>query len=297
MPNKRPRSVRVATCQFSVEGKIAHNRRWILAQIDQAADQGADVAHFSECALSGYAGVDIPGIESLDWAELRQATEDVMAAAKRRRIWVLLGSTHWLDERTKPHNCLYVIGPQGRIVDRYDKRFCTGQDGKRPTLDLCHYSPGNRPVTFKINGVTCGVGICFDYRFPELYRGLKQLGVEIVFQSFHNARMSVVADQEYNIWKTIVPATMQCRAAENHFWVSANNSTARPSKWASFAVQPDGRITGQLKLHRPGVLITDMSLDCEFFDAPALWRGAAMQQQLHSGTPREHPRSRDVTCL
>jgi deaminated glutathione amidase len=294
---KKPRSLRVATCQFSVEADIAHNRRAVLDQIDEAADQDADVAHFSECALSGYAGVDIPSVADIDWEQLAAATRDIMAAAKRRRIWVLLGSTHRIDDRHKPHNCVYVINAQGKIVDRYDKRFCTGQAGSKPTLDLCHYTPGNRHVTFDIKGVTCGVGICYDYRFPELYRGLKQLGVQVLFQSFHNARSSVVADPKFNIWKTIVPATMQCRAAENHFWVSANNSTARPSKWASFSVQPDGAIVGRLTLHRPGVLITDMAMTGDFFDAPALWREAAMSQTLHSGSLIDHPRSADVTCL
>jgi predicted amidohydrolase len=220
-----------------------------------------------------------------------------MAAAKRHKLWVILGSSHRLDDQHKPHNCLYIIDSRGQIVDRYDKRFCTGRDGNKPTFDLCYYTPGNRPVTFTIKGVKCGVGICFDYRFPELFRELKSLGTQVLFQSFHNARSSVVADPKFNIWKTIVPATMQCRAAENHFWVSANNSTARPSKWASFAVQPDGLIVGRLKLHRPGVLITDMAMRGDFFDAPALWREAAMRQTLHSGSLVEHPRSSDVTCL
>ena len=297
MANKKKNSLRVATCQFAVEADIAHNRRWILKQIEQAASKRADVVHFSECALSGYAGVDIPNVAALDDDELRAATQDVMAAAKKHRVWVVLGSTHLLDETTKPHNCLYIINPQGQIADRYDKRFCTGKDGKQATLDLCHYTPGNRPVTFQINGVTCGVGICYDYRFPEIYRELKQLGVQVLFQSFHNARQSVVRDQTYNIWKTIVPATMQCRAAENHFWVSANNSTTRPSMWGSFTVQPDGAIVSRLPVHKPGVLITEMSLAHEFFDAPALWREAAMRQTLHSGRLVDHPRSRDVAAL
>lgn len=296
MVRKRTKSLRVATCQFSVEGDIAQNRRWILQQIEEAADAKADVAHFSECALSGYAGVDIPNIDALNWNELHAATCDILAAARQRNIWVLLGSTHRLDDRTKPHNSVYVISPQGRIVDRYDKRFCTGTNGSKPTLDLCHYTPGDRHVVFKIGGVMCGIGICYDYRFPELFRELKRRGVQVLFQSFHNARTSVVADPKYNIWKTIVPATMQCRAAENHFWVSANNSTARPSRWASFAIQPDGLITGRLRLHKPGVLITEMALDREYFDVPGAWREAAMQGTLHSGRTVDHPRSRDVTC-
>ena len=139
--------------------------------------------------------------------------------------------------------------------------------------------------------------ICYDYRFPELYREYKRRGVQVLFQSFHNARSTVVDDESYDIWRTIVPATMACRAAENHFWVSANNSTTRPSRWASFAVRPDGAIVGRLKLHRPGVLVTEMALDPSFFDAPGPWREAAMNGQLHSGSLVDDPRSRDATCL
>ncbi|MCH8829115.1 MAG: carbon-nitrogen hydrolase family protein, partial [Planctomycetes bacterium] len=216
---------------------------------------------------------------------------------KRYRQWVLLGSTHRLSGKNKPHNSVYVINAKGEIVERYDKRFCTGLDGKRPTMDLHHYSPGNRAVTFKVKGITCGVLICYDYRFPELYRELKKLGVRVLFQSFHNARKTVVDDESYDIWRTIVPATMSCRAAENHIWVSANNSTTRPSRWGSFIVQPDGAIIGKLRNHVPGVLITDMPLDPKFFDAPRPWRESAMNGQLHSGKLVQDPRSKDVTCL
>src|SRR5476651_17803 len=106
------KALRIATCQFSVEADIGHNRRWILKQIDQAADQGADLVHFSECALSGYAGVDIPDIAALDWNRLTSATQDIQEAAKARKVWVLLGSTHRLSDGHKPHNCVYVINAQ-----------------------------------------------------------------------------------------------------------------------------------------------------------------------------------------
>jgi predicted amidohydrolase len=148
-----------------------------------------------------------------------------------------------------------------------------------------------------VKGISCGVLICYDYRFPEIYREYKKRGVDVVFQSFHNARKTMVDDESYNIWKTIVPATMACRAAENHMWMSANNSTARPSRWASFTVRPDGLIVGRLKVHRPGVLITEMTLDPNYFDAPGPWRDAAMNGQLYSGVPVNDPRSADVTCL
>ncbi|MEX1096850.1 MAG: carbon-nitrogen hydrolase family protein [Planctomycetales bacterium] len=291
------RTLRAATCQFSVEGEVAINLRQILRQIRRAAGEGADVVHFSECALSGYAGVDIPDTAAIDWEELVAATRAVQEAAREHRVWVLLGSTHRLSAGHKPHNSVYVIDPRGRIADRYDKRFCTGTEGRGAKHDLKHYTPGDRFVTFRVKGLTCGLLICYDYRFPELFREYKRHGVDVLFHSFHNARKSPIADQEYNIWKTIVPATMACRAAENHFWVSANNSTARPSRWGSFAVRPDGLIVGKLPLHKPGVLVTEMRMDPSLMDAPGPWREAAMCGILNSGTLVDDPRSRDVRML
>ncbi len=287
----------VATCQFPVDGDIEVNLRHILRQMKRARAEGADIAHFSESALSGYLGVDLPSVRELDFDRLVSATQEIQQAARELKLWVLLGSTHQLSGRHRPHNSVYVINAAGEIVDRYDKRFCTGQAGRRRTHDLTHYSPGNRAVTFTLKGMTCGVLICYDYRFPELYRDYKQRGVEVLFQSFHNARASVVADESYNIWKHIVPATMSCRAAENHMWISANNSTTRPSRWASFFVRPDGWITGRLKLHQPGVLVSRVQRDPTLFDAPGPWRAAAMSGQLHSGELIDDPRSSDVTCL
>ena len=292
------KTLRVATCQFSVEADIAHNSRWILKQLNQAADLGAQVAHFSECALSGYAGVDFPNISALDWDQLSIATREIQEAARRRKVYVLLGSTHRLSGAHKPHNSVYVIDARGKLAGRYDKRYCTGEcHRKKATMDLSHYSPGGHFTTFRVGRVTCGLLICYDYRFPELYRHYNRLGVEVLFQSFHNARSTVVADPQYNIWKTIVPATMSCRAAENYFWISANNSTTRPSRWASFAVRPDGQIVGQLKLHRPSVLITDMKIGKHYFDAAGPWRATTMNGQLHSGKLVSDPRSKDTTCL
>ena len=73
--------LRVATCQFSVEADIQHNLRYALKQINEAADRDAQVVHFSECALSGYAGVDISSIEDLDWEELVDATRQIQELA------------------------------------------------------------------------------------------------------------------------------------------------------------------------------------------------------------------------
>ncbi|MDB4638178.1 carbon-nitrogen hydrolase family protein, partial [bacterium] len=134
------KSLRVATCQFPVEPDIDSNSRYILKQMQQAAEQNADIAHFSECALSGYSGVEFKSFHGFDWDKLKAATQTIQAAAKEFKLWTLLGSSHRLTGAHKPHNCLYVIDNRGNIIDRYDKRFCTGKHKPKPTLDLAHYS-------------------------------------------------------------------------------------------------------------------------------------------------------------
>ncbi|MBS0209956.1 MAG: carbon-nitrogen hydrolase family protein [Planctomycetes bacterium] len=290
-------TLRIASAQFSVEADIAQNRDQILQLIRDAADGGARVVHFCETALSGYGGFEVPDTRALDWALLHDATAAICEAAHNTRTWVLLGSTHRLSGEHLPHNSVYVINDQGQVVDRYDKRFCTGTAGGDPTLDHQQYTPGDRACVFELDGVTCGVGICYDYRFPELYRDLKRRGVQLLFQSFHNARRDYQTYRRKNIWRELVPAVMMTHAATNHFWVSAVNSTTRYSLWGSFFVQPDGRVTGKLPVHKTGVLISELNTESEIWDASAPWRNTALEGTLHSGTLVDDPRSKDRNCF
>ena len=288
--------LRVAGCQFPVEASIAQNLQYVLTQLQQAAEGGARVAHFCEAALTGYAGVDVPDLSTLDWEALREATKAICNAAAELNLWVLLGSTHRLSGSHLPHNCIYVISDQGEVVDRYDKRFCTGEGAPEPTLDHCHYTPGNHATVFEVDGYRCGVLICYDYRFPELYRDLKRQGVEVVFHSFHNARRDYRTFHYRNIWREIVPATLMCHAACNHVWISAVNSAAKYSMWGSFFVRPDGRLTAKLPVHQTGVLLSDIDASLDIWDAAGPWRERALKGTLHSGELVEDPRSADRTC-
>ena len=132
------KSLRVATCQFPVEPDIDANLGYTLRQIRRSADQGARVVHFSECSLSGYAGVEFPDISHLDWDALVAATGQIQQAARETRTWVVVGSSHRLTGRHKPHNCLYLINPDGEIVDRYDDNSRTRQSRRRYTLEPRH---------------------------------------------------------------------------------------------------------------------------------------------------------------
>ncbi len=279
-------TIQIATCQFAVSSSIQQNARSISRYIRKAAKAGADVVHFSECALSGYVGTDFPNFENYDWELLKTETLKIMALAAEQKIWVVLGSTHRLTKPNKPHNSLYLINPKGEIVNRYDKRFCTPGDLKRMT-------PGNHFVNFDINGVKCSLLICFDLRFPELYRELYKEGVNCIFQSFYNAKQSGPSVHTH-----IMRQTMQSHAATNNFWVSMSNSSGYYSPYPSCFIQPDGEITGQLKANISGMMINKVDMKKKFYDPMQDFRQIAISGKLNNGTGKvSDPRSKNRTSL
>jgi len=262
--------LKIATCQFAVGRSVKRNSLAICEFMPKAKKAKADIVHFSECALSGYVGTEFPNFEGYDWELLKEETEKIMSLAAKLKLWVVLGSTHRLTESNKPYNSLYLIGPDGRIVDRYDKRFCTPGDLRRLT-------PGNRFVNFTINGVKCSLLICFDLRFPELYRALYKQSVNCIFQSFYNARQ-----KGPSVHTHIMRQTMQCRAATNHMWVSMSNSSGYYSPYPSCFIQPDGRIVRQLRANRPGLMVNTVDLSRKFYDPMTGFRDMVISGKLNN---------------
>ena len=115
--------LKIATCQFAVGASIKRNGRQISKFLHRAKKARADIVHFSECALSGYAPVDFETFEQFDWQLLKDETEKIIQLAAKLQLWVVLGSTHRPVGRNKPRNSLYLINPKGKIASRYDKRF------------------------------------------------------------------------------------------------------------------------------------------------------------------------------
>lgn len=143
--------INVATCQFPTDANIRSNFQYVSQQMAAAKEQGAQVAHFPEACLSGYAGADFSSYQGFDWALLEECTREILDFARTLHLWVILGSTHRLSGQNKPHNSLYVINGEGKLIDRYDKMFCAGDESGQ-TGDLAHYSPGNYFCVFEIEG-------------------------------------------------------------------------------------------------------------------------------------------------
>lgn len=303
--------ITIATCQFPVSADIHANRDHILALMQAAKAKDADVAHFCEGSLSGYAGTDFETFENFDWEFLKQATLEVMACAKDLRLWVIVGSAHPLTPPHKPHNCVYIIDDNGALVERYDKLYCAG-NAEGTMGDLAHYSPGNHFSVFEIKGVRCGALICHDYRYPELYREYKQRGVQLMFHSYHAGgtpadRYKEISDYVGAENKHLMagdtlpgitmPAGMIASASNNYVWISCPNSSAKISCWPSFFVRPDGVITGIVELHETGILLSTVDTHAALYDSTVAWRDRAITGIYHSGDVVEDARSDSRTVL
>ncbi len=266
--------IKAVTCQFAVSASIRRNAGIIRRYMQKAARARADVVHFPECALSGYVGTDLANFQNFDWEYLRAENESIMKLAAKVGIWVVLGSTHPPAKNHKPFNSLYLISPEGKIAGRYDKRFCT-------PCDLRRLTPGDHFVFFTINGVKCSLLICFDLRFPEIYRRLYKRRVNCIFQSFYNARQ-----KGPSVHTHIMRQTMQCRAATNHFWASCSNASGYYSPYPSFFIRPDGVIVQQLKQNSPGIMINTVDLSRKFYDPMAGFRENAIAGKLSNRTDK-----------
>lgn len=281
----------LATSQFRIEKQIDKNLNSVLRHMRYASHKGAHLIHFSEACLSGYLGVELTSTRQTDWAKLRSAVEQVLELAKVLSLWVVLGCNHRLTGKNKPHNSLYVIDGRGRLVDRYDKRFCTGSSTRNG--DLKHYSPGNKFITFKVRNMTCGLLICHDFRYPELFREYKKLGVQLMLVSFHNARMK---REQFDHYLNSVPATLKAAAGSNYYAISSNNGT-RPYAWPSFVLDQEGEIINKAVTHRDSVLITTIDTNRKLYDASLSWRDRCIRGIYNSGKLVADPRSKNRKCL
>jgi len=110
-------------------------------------------------------------------------TDAFADVAKRHDVWILAGSvaeTSGDDDR--PYNTSTLIAPDGSIAARYRKihLFDVAVDDGPVDTESARVSPGDEPVCAAVDGVRIGLSVCYDLRFPELYRTLALAGAEVL---------------------------------------------------------------------------------------------------------------------
>lgn len=174
--------MKIAVYQAQTGIDPAENARDLVAAIDQASAGGAVMLFTPE--MSGLLDRDRTRAE----ANLAEETEDqvlaaVRAAAGRAGLWLHLGSLALRGgAEGKLVNRAFVIDDRGEIRARYDKihLFDVDLPSGESWRESAAYAPGTRPVVVDTPVGKLGLSICYDIRFPDLYRSLTDAGAIIL---------------------------------------------------------------------------------------------------------------------
>ena len=166
--------------------------------------------------------------------------------AKKYRKWILIGSIT-TKVKNKLRNRSIIFNPQGKIINYYDK--INMFDIKLPNGERHHeskiYKAGKRLVSVKLPWGILGLSICYDLRFPELYRKLSKKNVSFI--SVPSAFTSFTGKKHWL-------ALLRARAIENFAYVFApnqygKNTPTRKTYGHTVIISPDGSI---LKIKKRG---------------------------------------------
>ncbi len=179
--------------------------------------------------------------------------------AAEHRVHVIGGSVPLRTEsRSKVTNTCLVHNPEGDLVARYDKMhlFDVNVDKQHNFKESSYVEAGRSIVTVEVFNHVVGLTICYDLRFPELYRALALRGAEILFVP---SAFTVPTGKDH--WETLLRA----RAIENQCYVVApaqfgQHNERRASFGRTMIVDPWGQILGQCQ-DKASALVCDIDFD------------------------------------
>jgi predicted amidohydrolase len=196
----------IAGVQMDCEiANVAGNLQAVRRGLHQAADKGARLVVFPECALTGYCFSSkdeaMPHAQALPGPASETFAED----CRQRDVFAVVGMLE-RGERGELFNSCMLVGPAG-YIGRYRKIHL-------PCLGIDRFTtPGNEPfAVHDLGGLRIGINICYDGTFPESARVLTLLGADLVVLPTN--------------WPTGALGTIplaQARALENHVYYAAVN--------------------------------------------------------------------------
>ncbi len=253
--------LRVALVQLAADQDVSANVERATALVRQAGEMRPQLIALPEMFL--YRGpaaglresaAELPGPSTAPFADLARALD----------AWILLGS---LAERSpdpqRPYNTSVLLDPSGQISATYRKRrlFDVSIDGGPSDRESARTTPGERSVVALIQGVAreadvrIGLSVCFDLRFPELYREMTAAGA-VVLAVPSNFTEATGRDH----WEVLLRA----RAIENGAFVIAPAQCGIgggvPTHGRSMIVDPWGTVIAQAP-DGPGVFAADLDMD------------------------------------
>ena len=217
--------LQLAVLEKNKEANVAHGLQLVR---ENASDH--DVLVLPAVWTTGYS---LGHLDTEAEAESSPVLAELQKIAAEQACAIVAGSVPMRREG-KVYNTSVAIDKTGALVNMYDKVHLFGLFNEER-----FFAPGNNFQAYALDGVCCGSTICYDLRFPELFRHLALQGAQIIFcpAEWPTARGDV--------WRLLA----QARAAENHTFVVAVNCAGTfkgaPFFGHSMVVAPSGKIVAE----------------------------------------------------
>tara|TARA_B100000579_G_scaffold436522_1_gene462709 strand:- start:1512 stop:2342 length:831 start_codon:yes stop_codon:yes gene_type:complete len=253
---KKNHKLTVACVQLNSKQSVSDNLSNTKKFINNACDKGADFVLTPE----------ISNIVSLNKYHLLENTflekndpflKEIKQLAKERSVWILLGSIIIKDKDNKLYNRSYLINSSGKIVNKYNKihMFDVNISKAENYKESRIFTNGEKIVTAKLPWGQLGMSICYDLRFPTLYRKLCLKGANMI-----SIPAAFTRPTGKSHWRTLIRA----RAIENLSFVFAPaqcgiNSSKRKTYGHSMIVSPWGEIIAEMK-GNPGFITAKIDI-------------------------------------
>lgn len=249
-----------ACVQLTSRADVDENLETCARLVAEAAARGADLALLPEnFAFVGLAERDKFAVaEVLDEARPGRILTALKEMAQRSGVWVLAGG---LPEATgrpdKVWNACAVVAPDGRLAARYRKIHLFDVDipGGAQFQESATVERGTEVVVVETPWARVGLSICYDLRFPELYRALVRQGARVVIVP---AAFTLHTGKDH--WRPL----LQARAIENQVYVLAAGQYGRANEkrvsWGhSMIVDPWGTVLAEAP-DREAVILAELDL-------------------------------------
>jgi len=180
------------------------------------------------------------------------------AIAREHQVHLHIGSMAVALDDGRFANRSVLFGPDGAIATTYDKihLFDATIAGLNAYKESATYRGGEAAVTAQVDGVTLGLAICYDMRFPALFTALANAGAQVLVVP---AAFTVPTGQAH--WHVLLRA----RAIETGSYVIAaaqggQHPNGRATYGHSLVIDPWGKVIAELDHDEPGVLLADIDL-------------------------------------
>lgn len=248
-------SIRVGVVQSCAVDNLDANVEALRRQIHEAARQGATLIALPEACEFLHPDNEAFRRHAQPLGQ-NKAAAALAEAAREVKAWLLVGSLSVRADEGNLANRSVLFGPEGDIRATYDKiHLFDAAPGAKESFESRIYQRGHTAVVADIGAARIGLTICYDVRFPQLYRALAQNGAQIL--AVPSAFMKITGEAH---WHTL----MRARAIENGCFVIAPAQCGSPHKGResyghSLIVNPWGEVMADAGLE-PAVLVADLDL-------------------------------------